>query len=46
VQYVESDGTGVNNPSLEDITAYKRVTMTIYAGQTQSLTLSAIRGNY
>ncbi|EHK9181329.1 type IV pilus modification PilV family protein [Vibrio parahaemolyticus] len=46
VQYVESDGTGVNNPSLEDITAYKRVTMTIYAGQTQPLTLSAIRGNY
>ncbi|EGX6964145.1 TPA: type II secretion system protein [Vibrio alginolyticus] len=46
VQYVESDGTGVNNPSLEEITAYKRVTMTIYAGQTQPLTLSAIRGNY
>ncbi|NVC92708.1 type II secretion system protein [Vibrio natriegens] len=46
VQYVESDGSGVNNPSLEDITAYKRVTMTIHAGQTQSLTLSAIRGNY
>ncbi|MBT0114497.1 type II secretion system protein [Vibrio alginolyticus] len=46
VQYVESDGAGVNNPSLEDITAHKRVTMTIYAGQTQPLTLSAIRGNY
>ncbi|EPM4283582.1 type II secretion system GspH family protein [Vibrio alginolyticus] len=46
VQYVKSDGTGVNNPSLEEITAYKRVTMTIYAGQTQPLTLSAIRGNY
>ncbi|HHF2939850.1 type IV pilus modification PilV family protein [Vibrio diabolicus] len=46
VQYVESDGTGVNNPSQEDITPYKRVTMTIYAGQTQPLTLSAIRGNY
>ncbi|GAK17448.1 MSHA pilin protein MshD [Vibrio sp. JCM 19053] len=27
VQYVKSDGTGVNNPSLEEITAYKRVTM-------------------
>ncbi len=28
------------------ITDYKRVTMTVYAGQAQPMTLSAIRGNY
>ncbi|PFG55205.1 MSHA pilin protein MshD [Vibrio sp. ES.051] len=41
VQYVTESGLASN-----DIEAYKRITMTIYAGQTQPLTLSAIKGNY
>ncbi|WP_182021040.1 type IV pilus modification PilV family protein [Vibrio parahaemolyticus] len=41
VNYVSGDGSLANAA-----TDYKRVTMTIYPGQTQPLTLSAIRGNY
>lgn len=41
VNYVKENGSAST-----DITDYKRITMTIYAGQAQSLTLSAVRGNY
>ncbi len=46
VQYVEPNGTPVDDPVSDGVTAYKRVTMTIYAGRAQPMTLSAIRGNY
>ncbi|MFZ6038951.1 type IV pilus modification PilV family protein [Vibrio natriegens] len=41
VNYVEENGSAST-----DISDYKRVTMTIYAGQAQSFKLSAIKGNY
>ncbi len=41
VSYVTKDGE-----EWEDVTAYKRVTMTVHAGRAQPMTLSAIRGNY
>ncbi len=41
VSYVTEIGSVTNN-----ITDYKRVTMTVHAGQAQPMTLSAIRGNY
>lgn len=41
VSYVTEDGEDFGA-----ITDYKRVTMTIYAGRAQPMTLSAIRGNY
>jgi len=41
VDYVSENGSVSN-----DIEDYKRVTMTIYAGQAQSFKLSAIKGNY
>lgn len=46
VQYVTQDGSPVTDPSPDVLTAYKRITMTIYAGRAQPMTLSAIRGNY
>ncbi len=41
VSYVTEAGAVTNA-----VTDYKRVTMTIHAGQAQPMTLSAIRGNY
>lgn len=41
VNYVEENGSAST-----DISDYKRVTMTIHAGQAQSFKLSAIKGNY
>lgn len=41
VNYVEENGLAST-----DISDYKRITMTIYAGQAQSFKLSAIKGNY
>ncbi|MDV6253638.1 prepilin-type N-terminal cleavage/methylation domain-containing protein [Vibrio sp. EA2] len=41
VDYVSENGSVSN-----DIEDYKRVTMTIHAGQAQSFKLSAIKGNY
>ncbi|WP_417507969.1 type IV pilus modification PilV family protein [Marinomonas gallaica] len=41
VSYVTENGSAST-----DISDYKRIKMTIYAGQTQQLSLSAIRGNY
>lgn len=41
VDYVSENGSVSN-----DIEDYKRVTMTIHAGQAQSFNLSAIKGNY
>ncbi|ENK3146788.1 prepilin-type N-terminal cleavage/methylation domain-containing protein [Vibrio alginolyticus] len=41
VNYVEENGSAST-----DISDYKRVTLTIYAGRTQSLKLTAIKGNY
>ncbi|WP_440877795.1 type IV pilus modification PilV family protein [Vibrio natriegens] len=41
VNYVTENGSAST-----DVTDYKRITMTIYAGRVQPLILSAIRGNY
>ncbi len=41
VSYVTEGGSVTNN-----ITDYKRVTMTVHAGQAQPMTLITIRGNY